>query len=256
MADDKKPVIIVKKIIGGHAGAHGGAWKVAYADFVTAMMAFFMVMWLMGSDDEVKSAVAEYFNNPASALRPDLADDKQVPLGDRTGIGEGLNRGLDGLVSEDLIDRPERRRNEEQGNSDDINGLAKGLLDENLPPKEIQLEVLKFSVPENAIFNPGSDKIRKDAKTYLTKLGSWLQSYKGKITLRGFSGQNPDSKKDDYEFTVSRTVSLMKYLVSNKFVDEIRIHPVVSSANDKNFQYLRVPGNIENKRKIEFTLTQ
>jgi len=50
MADEKKnqqPVIVVKKK-GGHGGHHGGAWKVAYADFVTAMMAFFLVMWLVG----------------------------------------------------------------------------------------------------------------------------------------------------------------------------------------------------------------
>ena len=66
MADDEKNVTIVikKKKGGSHAGHHGGAWKVAYADFVTAMMAFFMVMWLMGSDEETKAAVAGYFNDP------------------------------------------------------------------------------------------------------------------------------------------------------------------------------------------------
>ncbi len=46
------------------AGKGGGAWKVAYADFVTAMMAFFMVMWLVGQDAEKKQAVAEYFQDP------------------------------------------------------------------------------------------------------------------------------------------------------------------------------------------------
>jgi len=53
MADEKKaPIIIRKKVI--HAGHHGGAWKVAYADFVTALMALFIVLWLMNSKQEVK----------------------------------------------------------------------------------------------------------------------------------------------------------------------------------------------------------
>src|SRR6202789_3202646 len=62
--DKSRPIIILKKK-GGHGGGHGGAWKVAYADFVTAMMAFFMVMWLMGSDAETKAAVEGYFKNPS-----------------------------------------------------------------------------------------------------------------------------------------------------------------------------------------------
>lgn len=61
---DGKPIIVVKKK-GGHGGHHGGAWKVAYADFVTAMMAFFMVMWLVNSADTVtKKSIASYFKKP------------------------------------------------------------------------------------------------------------------------------------------------------------------------------------------------
>ena len=58
-------VIIIKKVKkGGHGGHHGGAWKVAYADFVTAMMAFFLVMWLVAQSNAVKAAVAGYFKDP------------------------------------------------------------------------------------------------------------------------------------------------------------------------------------------------
>lgn len=59
----KKIVIVKKKIVGG-GGHHGGSWKVAYADFVTAMMAFFMVMWILGMDDKTKQAIEGYFANP------------------------------------------------------------------------------------------------------------------------------------------------------------------------------------------------
>src|SRR5438128_2227035 len=57
--------IIIKKKKGAHAGHHGGAWKVAYADFVTAMMALFIVLWLMNSSKPVKEAVASYFQDPS-----------------------------------------------------------------------------------------------------------------------------------------------------------------------------------------------
>src|ERR1035441_2917963 len=57
-------IIVIKRKVVGHGGHHGGAWKVAYADFVTAMMALFIVLWLMSADKEVQQAVSAYFNNP------------------------------------------------------------------------------------------------------------------------------------------------------------------------------------------------
>jgi len=59
-----RPIIVIRKKKGGHAGHHGGAWKVAYADFVTAMMALFIVLWLTSADETVKESIASYFNNP------------------------------------------------------------------------------------------------------------------------------------------------------------------------------------------------
>ena len=56
---------IVKKK-GGHGGHHGGAWKVAYADFVTAMMALFIVLWIVGQSKSTKEAVAGYFKDPTN----------------------------------------------------------------------------------------------------------------------------------------------------------------------------------------------
>ena len=64
-----QPIIVIKKK-GGHGGHHGGAWKVAYADFVTAMMSLFIVLWLMGSSEKIKKAVAGYFNDPRGTGQP------------------------------------------------------------------------------------------------------------------------------------------------------------------------------------------
>ncbi|MBX7232342.1 MAG: chemotaxis protein MotB [Bdellovibrionales bacterium] len=62
---EKEPIIVVKKITIAAAGAHGGSWKVAFADFMTAMMAFFLLMWLLGQSDQVKKNVSDYFSTPS-----------------------------------------------------------------------------------------------------------------------------------------------------------------------------------------------
>lgn len=62
---EKEPVIVIKKIYPPPAGGHGGSWKVAFADFMTAMMAFFLLMWLLNQTDEVKKNVADYFSTPS-----------------------------------------------------------------------------------------------------------------------------------------------------------------------------------------------
>jgi chemotaxis protein MotB len=79
----QQPIIIVKRVKKGHAGHHGGAWKVAYADFVTAMMALFMVLWLVSSSEQVKKAIGGYFNDP-------------------TGKGKEIGNGLKGAGGESL----------------------------------------------------------------------------------------------------------------------------------------------------------
>lgn len=61
----KKQVIVIKKIYVNKAGHHGGSWKVALADFMTAMMAFFLVMWLLGQSEETKKSISDYFSSPS-----------------------------------------------------------------------------------------------------------------------------------------------------------------------------------------------
>ena len=66
--DGHSKIIIVKKRKKSHGGHHGGSWNVAYADFVTAMMAFFLVMWIMGMEEGVRDVVEGYFSNPVGSL--------------------------------------------------------------------------------------------------------------------------------------------------------------------------------------------
>ncbi|MBI3560816.1 MAG: flagellar motor protein MotB [Gammaproteobacteria bacterium] len=80
--EDKKQPIIVKKIIQAAHGHHGGAWKVAYADFVTAMMAFFLLMWLLGGTSNlVREGISDYFRNPAGPQGPGGASTSMIKMG-------------------------------------------------------------------------------------------------------------------------------------------------------------------------------
>jgi chemotaxis protein MotB len=69
MAADDRPIIIIKRRSREHAAHHGGAWKVAFADFMTAMMAFFLVMWILGLSSDKRKAIAAYFNDPTGFMK-------------------------------------------------------------------------------------------------------------------------------------------------------------------------------------------
>jgi chemotaxis protein MotB len=86
---EPRPIIVKKVIEAGHGGHHGGAWKVAYADFVTAMMAFFLLMWLLGmTDEEKRKGIADYFT-------PTLVEYRQNSAGSNGFFGG------DSLISKD-----------------------------------------------------------------------------------------------------------------------------------------------------------
>jgi chemotaxis protein MotB len=103
MAGDAKklqPIIIKRVKKGGHA-AHGGAWKIAYADFVTAMMAFFLLMWLLGSTTEGdKKGIADYFSAPL----------KVAMLGGGSGSGDSVARDQGRRPGPDAHHRPGQAR--------------------------------------------------------------------------------------------------------------------------------------------------
>src|ERR1700758_4559534 len=104
MAGDSKklqPIIIKRIKKSGHA-AHGGAWKIAYADFVTAMMAFFLLMWLLGSTtDGDKKGIADYFQSPlkiALAGGSGSGDSSSVVKGGGTDLTSTVGQGKKGDV--------------------------------------------------------------------------------------------------------------------------------------------------------------
>ena len=245
-ADKKLQPIIIRRKKAGHAGAHGGAWKVAYADFVTAMMAFFLVMWLLGSDDEVKSSVSHYFNNPTSALRPDLSSKDAVPLGDKTGAGDDILKGADGAVPDDLAQKPQRPMIDGSAENEDPSDVVAGMSSSG---DHLTVEVVKFSVPEADLFVQGSnEKWTAGAPAILAKLGKLSKNYKGKLSIQGSFG---DAGTGTYEFQNSRAVAVSKYIVEKKWFDEERI---ATSVKKSSSEYEREPAAAQPARLV-FTLS-
>lgn len=243
---DSKQTIIIKKKKGGHAGAHGGAWKVAYADFVTAMMCFFLVMWLMGSDEETKASVANYFNNPTSALRVDLSNKDNVPLGDKTGAGESVLKGADGEVPEQLVQNPSKPILENNTAADDAADAAAKLASSG---DRVLVEVMRFSVLEDDLFQPGStDEWKPGIEKIFQKIGKLAKNQtQGKLTIRGSWGT---AENGNYDFQVARTVSVARFLVDRKLVEEDRISTTMRRKKTQDREESRSPSSAA--PRIEF----
>ncbi|MCF6369555.1 MotB family protein [Rhizobium halophilum] len=102
----KNEIIIVKRHRGDHDGAHGGAWKIAYADFMTAMMAFFLVMWLVNAaNEETKASMASYFN--------------PIKLSDETPAQKGIEKPVDQAEGEE-----QRERSQVKADQDTVGSAA------------------------------------------------------------------------------------------------------------------------------------
>lgn len=237
MAADKKAPIIVRRKKGGHAGAHGGAWKVAYADFVTAMMCFFMVMWLMGSDEEVKAAVESYFASPATAYRIDMASKDSMPLGDKTGAGDSILSGAQGDVPEDLVERPSRPIMEGNTNAESATDTVERIASSG---DKVFVEALKFSVLEADVFveqmaGASENNFTKDAPSIMAKIAELAKA-------------NPDSQLiiqtkmapgESFDVKNQRLVEMSKFLIQKKWVSQNRIKTQVqrAPASDSKFEF-------------------
>jgi flagellar motor protein MotB len=211
MAEKKAQIVIKKVKKGGHGGAHGGAWKVAYADFVTAMMCFFLVMWLMGTDEETKASIANYFNNPTAAWRPELKDNDTVPLGNQTGAGESVLKGAEGETPEKLIKDPTPVVPRDNKAKIDAEGA--------LSAEEISTaDTLSFSFSEKELFPAeGADLDPAASAKLLAKIGKVARNFGGNLVIRGaFDDQAPGH----YELEMSRLVAVQHFIVDKRWMGE------------------------------------
>jgi chemotaxis protein MotB len=105
MSQEGLAPIIIKKKKGGHGGHHGGAWKVAYADFVTAMMALFIVLWLMNSSVQVRKAISAYFRDPSGSGK--LAGSASAGTGETVSVTKDNMADLKDMLEQAIKKSPE-----------------------------------------------------------------------------------------------------------------------------------------------------
>ena len=253
MAKDKEKgvTIVIKKVQAGHGGGHGGAWKVAYADFVTAMMAFFLVLWLTSADEETKAVVSHYFNHPNTPYNQgrDEKSTEAYPLGEKLGQGDSVQRGAEGLVPEDLVEKPLKDLKEEIESK--LGDITFGL------ELDSDVDELKFSIPGDELFVEGGVELRKDAQKRLEQLSKIFQKVQGNILIEGHLDRKPPlSGEDPYLFSTERAISVMNYFVKNQKMDEERFCPRgIASRRAWSMNSRGLASDDSKNRRVEFTVS-
>lgn len=256
MADENRPIIIKKiKKVEGH-GHHGGAWKVAYADFVTAMMAFFLLLWLLSSTtDEQKQGIAEYFN-PTLAL---------TKAGAGTGVmggttpEDGISISAAGAIApvvpttsvESANNDDERFKEAEaalkQAIQDvpELKDLADSLLIDNTP-EGMRIQIVDQD--RRSMFPSGSSEMFDYTKKLVSLVAQVVTAMPNKIALGGHTDAVPFRSGDytNWELSSDRANALRKQLIAEK-IPQNRISRVSGYA-DRELLDKEDPKSSHNRR--------
>ena len=254
MSDDSQQPIVVKRIKKMAGGAHGGAWKVAYADFVTAMMAFFLLMWLLGSTAKGDlSGIAEYFQQP---LKVAMAGGSGA--GDASSILQGGGQDLTrtaGQVKRGDVEakkstytlaavKEEYERAEKEklsGLKDQISAMIES--DSKLKQFKNQLllditdEGLRIQIVDEKsrpMFASSSSELQPYTKDILRQIGFSLNAVENKISLSGHTDATPypggDKGFGNWELSSNRANASRRELVAGG-MDDAKVIRVVGLAS-------------------------
>jgi chemotaxis protein MotB len=219
---DARPIIIIKKK-GGHGGHHGGAWKVAYADFVTAMMALFIVLWLLNTSKPVKEAVAGYFKDPSGTA------DKMGST--KVGTAEAL------AISKD--DMPKLKEDLEKAISKvpDLDKI-KSQIEMTITPEGLRIELLETET--GTFFEVGNSSPSGKGKELLLLLANELGKLPNHLSIEGHTDSKPYAGRGEYgnwELSTDRA-NAARRLMQNAGLREDQVSQVRGYAD----QMLRTPG--------------
>jgi chemotaxis protein MotB len=182
------PRIIIKKK-GGHGGHHGGAWKVAYADFVTAMMALFIVLWLLNTSKQTQEAIGGYFRDPTGTS-------KKVGT-DLQGSGENFTLTKDNIpqLKEELQKAIHRVANFEK--------LSKQI-EITVTNEGLRVELLENQ--KGTFFDIGNAKPSGDGKQLLSLMAEQIGKLPNKVSIEGHTDSKPYGRPDysNWELSVDR----------------------------------------------------
>ncbi len=221
----KRPIIVIKKKV-SHRGHHGGAWKVAYADFVTAMMSLFIVLWLLNSTPQVKQAVAGYFNDPKSSAKETGTD----MLGD----GPTATNPVDIKSAEKLKQQIEKAIVKQK----DLDKLSKQI-EITITDEGLRIELIEQQ--GGTFFESGSAKLSGSGIELLALLSGQLKELPNHLLIEGHTDAQPYANENGYtnwELSADRANAARRLLQENGVrVDQI------SQVRGYADQLLRVKAN-------------
>jgi chemotaxis protein MotB len=177
---DSRPIIIIKKKA-GHGGHHGGAWKVAYADFVTAMMALFIVLWLMNSSKQMQEAVGGYFKDPSGTSK--------LVGTDQRGAGENF------MLTKDDMPKLKEQLQKAVRKMTDFDKL-KNQIQMTITGEGLRIELLESA--SGTFFESGSSQPNKDGKDLLILLAAELGKLPNKLSIEGHTDSKPYAGERGY----------------------------------------------------------
>ena len=226
----EQPIIIRRKKVSGH-GHHGGAWKVALADFMTAMMAFFLVMWLVGQKPEVREAVSGFFRDPGKFKQEGssgvLKGTKGVIPADQPTIGL-----IQPLKTDDKHIADIEKKELTNAGMAIIKELEKEEAFKKLR-KNVKIEltseglriVLNESEDSPAFFEPGSAKLLQQSAIILVTIARELGKLKNRLVMEGHTTADGASRGDysNWELSADRANSARQLMeVSGLYREQVR----------------------------------
>jgi len=219
----KPPIIVIKKK-GGHGGHHGGAWKVAYADFVTAMMALFIVLWLLNSSKKIQEAVGGYFRDPqgtAEKAGKDIVGSAAasiVPADNMEQLKQQLGKAIAGIPNFDKL---------------------KSHIEMTITPEGLRIELIEGA--NGTFFESGSPDLNTDGQDILRALASELGKLPNKVSVEGHTDAKPYAQGSNYgnwELSSDRANAARRLLQSNgvgpEQVTEVRGFAAMRLRNPKD----------------------
>ncbi len=248
---EKKATIVIKKITVVAGGGHGGSWKVALADFMTALMAFFLVMWLVGQSDQTKKAVSDYFSTPSVieynfqnfgaeiTLEKLFLDILNEPLKAFQSFMEPMDKtpnlldmGSAKVVASHLADQ--------------LNDVAKNV--------SVSPDGFDFDIPDNVLFEPGTSTPNKNFISVMEKISGITGGLKDadiKLTSAIFVQAVPDQTKASADKVASERLDLVRNKISASSSESSTILKGFTSVKEKKGE--ANPANLIGFIKVKIT---
>jgi chemotaxis protein MotB len=210
MIQKNQPVIVIKKKKHAAHGHHGGAWKVAYADFVTAMMAFFLVMWLVNTSPQVRSNLASYFRDPG--------------LFERTSGGGAMpGASLGATAGNAQVPPVSAARASFEETAEEIRESIESLASFQSIKDRVEIQIttdgLRIELSddgEHSFFEIGSTDVRPEMAAVLRVVADNVKNLPNKIAIEGHTDARPYGSRRDYsnwELSSGRANSARRVMV-------------------------------------------